>query len=302
MNDIFGTIRVPVKGADIVVRVENIDPDRAAKLLACNGKNRPISPRIVDQLSADIEEDAFEFNGDTICLSSEGILLDGQHRLSAIIQSGRAVPCIVVYGLDPTVSDTIDQGKPRSVKDILALSYGIRPDNAGLIVGIATVLAPESVRKSRPKLAESVFSTHQELAPWATWAKAVSSNSVRVPAPSNRRSLVSGMQPSPIGALAVHMVRQGADADLVRQFFEQISSGMFSDADQGTVITALRKRQQSGAPLINNGGTPTPLFLEFATYINAYARYVSYEPVGKIQAPRGRFSTLNDLPSVVQAR
>lgn len=60
-------------------------------------------------------------NGDSIRVDRNGNILDGQHRLTACVQSGKSFQTIMVTGLDPDVFGTIDRGKLRTVGEILSI-------------------------------------------------------------------------------------------------------------------------------------------------------------------------------------
>lgn len=110
-----------IDGRRISISVELVGPEEAEHFLAKNTRNRNLKPRQIAQIAADIRNDDFKFNGDTICESSDGVLLDGQNRCHGIIAAGRAVPCIVVRGLDPRSQDEMDTGVRRSFSDVLTL-------------------------------------------------------------------------------------------------------------------------------------------------------------------------------------
>jgi hypothetical protein len=59
-------------------------------------------------------------NGDTIKFDEDGLLIDGQHRLQAIITSGLPVQTYVIRGLPRGSFDTLDIGKPRTPADTLS--------------------------------------------------------------------------------------------------------------------------------------------------------------------------------------
>ena len=71
-------------------------------------------------LSREMKASRWKRNGDTICMNGTR-LIDGQHRLHAIIDSGISVPVLLVEGLDDDVFDTKDFGKKRSASDVLAI-------------------------------------------------------------------------------------------------------------------------------------------------------------------------------------
>jgi hypothetical protein len=55
-----------------------------------------------------MEEGRYKYNGFPILFGSDGVLLDGQHRLTACVEAGVTFDTDVVFGLDPKVLDTID--------------------------------------------------------------------------------------------------------------------------------------------------------------------------------------------------
>ena len=97
-----------------------IDPSYAAKLLELNTNNRPISKLHVSVLAREMKSGRWKSNGDTIRVGNSR-LLDGQHRLMAIIESGCSITTLLVSDLTDDVFDTIDNGKRRSAADSLAI-------------------------------------------------------------------------------------------------------------------------------------------------------------------------------------
>lgn len=102
-------------------QLEIITPAIAQRLLEANPKNRPVSEYTVERYADDIINGRWKQNGQSIIVSSDGELLDGQHRLSAIIKAAKPLGLLVVRNVDPDSFDTIDSGKARSVSDVLAI-------------------------------------------------------------------------------------------------------------------------------------------------------------------------------------
>lgn len=103
------------------ISVEMVTPDQAQHWLDRGGANRKLSQRRVQRLLRAIEVGEWELTGETIKLDRDGRVRDGQHRLTAIIQSGKAMPCIVVRGIAESAFDKIDTGKSRTPSDVLAI-------------------------------------------------------------------------------------------------------------------------------------------------------------------------------------
>lgn len=83
------------------VTVEIIDVGQAALYLSNNAKHRPIKEKKVAEYMAEMRDGKWRLNGKTICFDTTGRLLNGQHRLSAVIRSGVPLTTVVIRGLDP---------------------------------------------------------------------------------------------------------------------------------------------------------------------------------------------------------
>ena len=93
----------------------------AREILEFNSINRPISQQKVNEYANDMENNKFFYTGDSIKISVNGNLLDGQHRLLAIIKSGKAVEMEYIEGLKEEIFRYLDIGKPRSLHDGLSI-------------------------------------------------------------------------------------------------------------------------------------------------------------------------------------
>lgn len=102
-------------------QIMEITPKIAAEMLQFNGINRPISPRIVQEYASYIQDGLWALNGESIKLADDSTLLDGQHRLNAVIASGKSITTYVQFGISKDVFSTIDQGKGRTLADLLYL-------------------------------------------------------------------------------------------------------------------------------------------------------------------------------------
>lgn len=100
--------------------VTTISPKRAEQILKLNKTNRPMNGRHVDFLANEILSGNWKLNGESIKIGKD-TLIDGQHRLRAIIQSGRAIKTLLLTGVDNETFDTIDTGKLRSGGDVLSI-------------------------------------------------------------------------------------------------------------------------------------------------------------------------------------
>lgn len=109
----------PTGGPQLVT----ITPELATQLLERNNVNRPLSDMHVQRLANQIRSGKWKFNGDTIKLSDTEDVLDGQHRLWAIIDAQKSVETIIVYGIERDAFATIDTlRRARTGSDVIALA------------------------------------------------------------------------------------------------------------------------------------------------------------------------------------
>lgn len=105
----------------VSVTQETITPAIAERMLTLNTHNRNIRTRLVETLGRDMQSGQWKLNGETIKISETNHLIDGQHRLLAVIQSNKSIETMVVKGLPDDTQSTVDTGARRQFKDSLKL-------------------------------------------------------------------------------------------------------------------------------------------------------------------------------------
>lgn len=111
----------PKQQTGITARLVEITPKLAEQLLARNTHNRSVSQPRIDQYAADIAKGDWQVNGEAIKIAHTGQILDGQHRLAAILAADKPISTLLITGLEPEVQETMDQGRARSFGDVLKL-------------------------------------------------------------------------------------------------------------------------------------------------------------------------------------
>lgn len=98
-----------------------IGPELATEWLGHNTRNRPARKAAVAAYAADMRNGDWRWTGDPIRKAEDGTILDGQHRLMAIVESGVTLPFLVLTGLPVEAQENIDAGVPRKFNDVLSL-------------------------------------------------------------------------------------------------------------------------------------------------------------------------------------
>ena len=121
----------------------HLTPAAARALLERNVHNRRISEKVVQKYTAEIKAGEWRLTPGGIGFDDHGTLVDGQHRLHAIVRANQSVPMLVTLGLPPAGQEKVDRHRRRTLFDALYL--------AGLAsrrqeVEIATCLTRRSVQ------------------------------------------------------------------------------------------------------------------------------------------------------------
>lgn len=99
-----------------------ITPQKAKQILDYNVQNRTASYNRVYRLSTDIRNGLWmEDTGDFIKISVTGELIDGQHRLMAIVRANVAVKLWICFNVPDNAKEVIDTNKTRSASDVFKI-------------------------------------------------------------------------------------------------------------------------------------------------------------------------------------
>lgn len=101
--------------------VLSITPQMASNYLLSNKSNRNINKGRVSLYAKIISDGDWLLNGESIKFDTNGNLIDGQHRLAAIIQSKKQIESIVITGAPVESFKTIDTGRSRSAGDVMKI-------------------------------------------------------------------------------------------------------------------------------------------------------------------------------------
>lgn len=103
------------------IKLKEITPTLASRWLEKNTVNRSLSQSLIRKYASDMGQGRWDINGETIKLSLNGELLDGQHRLRACILVDKPFKSMVAMDLPTAAIKSVDIGRSRSFSDRLAL-------------------------------------------------------------------------------------------------------------------------------------------------------------------------------------
>lgn len=122
---------------------EIITPEKAKRYLNSSEGNRPISKAVVNTYADTMLNGNWMLNGMCIIFDDGGHLLDGHHRLHAVIKAGIPVRFNVCTGVDKNAFVTYDCGRHRNIAQLLAIQ-GVK--NYAVVGSI--VVAAERIKRS----------------------------------------------------------------------------------------------------------------------------------------------------------
>lgn len=102
-----------------------ITPKWAEKHIPRNNTNvRPLLQTWVEKYAKIMLAGGWMLTGQAIEIDEQGNLLNGNHRLHAVIKSGVTIQCYVAFGVKKKAFSCIDVGRPRTAGDLIGIFEG----------------------------------------------------------------------------------------------------------------------------------------------------------------------------------
>lgn len=215
----------------VTTEVVEMTPATAHHLLAGNTHNRKLNPTKVKMYTEAIQRGEWVFNGDAIRVDRHGVLLDGQHRLEAVIKAEKSIMVVLVTGLDPEAQETVDIGRKRTTSDMLRLRGEL---NSATLAGSLNLLFSYKTHGILYSGASSLTATPQQLMKFLDQYPEVR-NYLYTPHSSTIKKLLT-----PSIAAALYYLFATVDEDDAFKFFELLATG--NGLALGNPIYALRER------------------------------------------------------------
>lgn len=146
----------------------DVTPSMASKWLAENNtNNRNLRQGHVIRLASDMAEGRWYQTHQGIAFNGNGTLLDGQHRLEAIVLADITVPLLVTTGLAAEAMSAVDDHQRRTVGDALTIGHGM-PTSARLTSAAEWVRCGAGAYRGKCSKQEKVqfFLDHQVAIRW----------------------------------------------------------------------------------------------------------------------------------------
>lgn len=151
-----------------------VTSEMAEVWLERNSRNRKLSTNAVKVFTNDMIEKRWRFEGQPVRFDEALQLIDGQHRLHAIVRSGRAQLMLVLVGL-PTESQMVtDAGRKRTAADTFELMGKDHSTQVGALTRLIIQWNAGQIRTAGSHASDATSTVHQveveEADPSVTWA------------------------------------------------------------------------------------------------------------------------------------
>lgn len=218
--------------SSLVISLEEITPDMAEEIMETNVEhNRHIKYAQVERYARDMAAGKWLDNGETVKIDTDGRLIDGQHRMLAIVEAGVTVKLWVARGLAPEAIGSVDIGTSRKYSDLLKLGGETNVMQLGAFLR-RLYLWERGIRVKKGTLSPSpaemnvVLENNRELVQLA------------MARGSDTRQQFKPITPS-VGAMAFFLFAR-IDYNQAMEFFDRLADGGI--ADTGHPISRLRHR------------------------------------------------------------
>jgi len=212
--------------------IETVTPALATKWLESNTHNCVLSQHLVDNYAVLINNGEWELNGESIKFDVNGTLLDGQHRLWAIIEANKSIKTMVIRNLEPQVMDTLDTGRCRSAANVLQIKGFV---NGSVLASAAKMLCSFD-RGEWGEYQERLFKSISNHTVLET-VKAHPSLGESVSYIRGRSQKLRPFVPESLGA-ALHYIFNRISPEVTEEFFTSFIEG--TNLDVGHPVLVLR--------------------------------------------------------------
>lgn len=208
---------------NVSMAVRLIGPKEAEAMLSkIYPKQRPLSRPHAARIASDMREGRYRLSPDPIVITEDGWLVNGQHRLRAIVDSGTSQMLVVSEGWDASVYDIMDAGLRRALH-LRVNEPWLRHKN-----GIGSVRATMSGVHANA----SAKYSEQAVVSFAIEHSDLLERYFMIPGARNLRSAVNGV--------CIRALLAGESAEVVQRFVSLVYTGVGAAEHENAAIKLLK--------------------------------------------------------------
>ena len=210
-------------------KLTKVTPKLAGEWLAKNTHNRNIRNGVVAMYARDMKQGLWQFTGEAIKFDTKGDLVDGQHRLLAVVRANTPVEMLVIVGVSPAAQQVMDSGAKRQASDALALKGYTNTALTAAVARFAILL------DSGDDMQKAV--THSEILEW------VEANPDIQGAATAIHAIRSFVDFAPTALAYSMLVLSRSNAEACARFFDSIANNITTG--KGDPVNTLIRRARS---------------------------------------------------------
>lgn len=210
-------------------KVVTMTPTWASELLKKNHKNnRRVKDRRVNSYGREMAQGLWRLTHQAVAVDEDGWLVDGQHRLEAVVASGCDVPVVLALGVPRQSMVAVDSGANRNLADATRVHGNPLP-----ALGWGSVARTMMVGMDRGRASQHIG--HQEIMAFIrVHYKALDF------AFSNLSRNYRNLTPAPVRAVIARAYYQRGQRTRIGEFCEALKSGLVNDKQQDVAVLRLR--------------------------------------------------------------
>lgn len=261
------------------IDIVTMTPEWACQILAKqNTNNRTMRDVIVRRYAEAIRNDEWRLTQQGIAIDKNGVLLDGQHRLAAIVRAEKAVEIAMATNCEPEIFKVLDTGATRKASDVLHMQGAKHRTVAATAIKQLVMYRenPDKVWKGRVR-----YPSHAEISEFYERHSTQVDRSTEIA--SRSYSAFRQLNKSSVAAFVMLTMEKNYRMSIVEYFMEKVSRGV--DLGDDSAILKYRALLMNGNLLktprtISNGGQ-----LHINALIKVFNLTVSDVVVKQFKAP-----------------
>lgn len=251
--------------------VETITPKKAQEYLDKSGGNRNISKAVVNSYATTMKQGKWLLNGESIVFDINDVLLNGHHRLHAVIQSDTPIQSFVTRGVEHEAYVTFDCGRHRTLGQLIGMQSVKHYNSTASAVQVVYRLV-NNLTMADSGSTKSAKKTNAELVDFFNRDRDLFIEAGEFGA--NARNKAPFIEGSIVGGTYHYLVRYGHyDKEYVKAFFDDLCT---LDTSKNPAINLLRTRLLKDKTSMTR---KTPRQVNFALLVKTWNYYVTGETV-----------------------
>lgn len=261
----------------IKTEIRTIAPKDAEELLKLNKSNRPLSQKTVNSYAKQMKSGQWKFAGEPLQIG-DGVLLNGQHRLSAIIKSGIPQDFVIVSGLSNDAFDVIDTGRNRTSGDVLHINGIKNSSTVSSIVKFILMYNRGNFRTMGKGLDKEMRPTNSDVLDFAQRHEDIS-EIAEFAIKSNRK--FKPLSPAVIGGMYFQLEK--LNSKIAEDFFDKLING--SNLSTGCPVRHYREK------LIRDSMSKAklPLVEKVSLMVTAWNNFRAGKTIKRLEFSRSEF-------------